>query len=77
MMESFPTQIVLVRAYWRKPTSSIGAAYKSDGRVSAGRATRVLQTRHGRASRSEAITPTGASPNRLRAIEYNAVKLNN
>ena len=77
MMESFPSQKVLVRAYWRKLTSSIGAAYKSDGRVSAGRATRVLQTRHGRASRSEAITPTGASPNRLRAIEYNAVKLNN
>jgi len=44
-MRSFPTQKVLVRAYWRKLTSSIGAAYKSDGRVSAGRATRVLQTR--------------------------------
>ena len=46
MMESFPSQKVLLRAYWPKLTSSIGAGYKSEGRVSAGRGTRVLQTRH-------------------------------
>jgi hypothetical protein len=63
MMESFPSQKVLLRAYWRKLTISIGAACKSHGRVSAGRATRVLQTRHGRASRSEAVTARVRSAN--------------
>ena len=46
MTESFPTQRVLVLAYWPKLTSSIGAGYKREGRVSAGRATRLMQTRH-------------------------------
>ena len=44
-MRSFSTREALVRAYWRKLTSSIGVVYKSRGRVSAGRATLVLQTR--------------------------------
>jgi hypothetical protein len=44
-MRSFPTREALVRAYWQKLTSSIGVVYKSRGRVSAGRATLVLQTR--------------------------------
>jgi hypothetical protein len=55
-MRSFPTQKVLVRAYWRKLTSSIGAAYKSDGRISAKRAAHVLQTRQGRAGRAQTTT---------------------
>jgi hypothetical protein len=53
-MRNFPTKEALVRAYWRKLTSSI--AYKSRGRVSAGGAARPFQTRQGRASRSEAAT---------------------
>jgi hypothetical protein len=55
-MRSFPTQKILVRAYWRKLTSSIGAAYKSGGgRVSARRATHGLQTRQGRAGREQTV----------------------
>jgi hypothetical protein len=56
MTRSFPTQKVLVRAYWRKLTSSIGAAYKSDGRVSERRAKHVLQTRQDRAWRVKTAT---------------------
>jgi hypothetical protein len=55
-MRNFPTKEALVRAYWRKLTSSIEVAYKSRGRVSAGGAARPFQTRQGRASRSEAAT---------------------
>ena len=36
-MRNFPTKEALVRAYWRKLTSSIEVAYKSRGRVSARR----------------------------------------
>jgi hypothetical protein len=50
-MRSFPSDEALVRAYWRKLTRSIAAAYKSRGRVSAERVTHVLQTRQRRASR--------------------------
>jgi hypothetical protein len=60
-MRSFPTQKVLVRAYWRKLTSSIGAAYRSDSRVSARRATHASQTRQGRVWPAQTATARARS----------------
>jgi hypothetical protein len=47
-MRTLPTREALVAAYWRKLASSIGAAYKSRGRVLARRAAGALQTRRRR-----------------------------
>lgn len=49
-MRKFLSEKALVAAYWRKLTSSIGAAYKSRGRVSAGATVQALRTHQRRAS---------------------------
>ena len=52
-MKTFLSHEALVVAYWRKLASSIGVAYKNQGRSLARHATRALTTRRSRSHRRE------------------------
>jgi hypothetical protein len=51
-MKTFPSEEVLVAAYWRKLACTVEAAYKSRGRAFTRHAVRALQTRQGSRVRS-------------------------
>jgi hypothetical protein len=61
-MRAFPSEKVLVTAYWRKLTRCNRAVHKSPRHVNARHITRALRMHRGHASHGEAATALGPRP---------------
>jgi hypothetical protein len=67
-MRTFPTEEVLVAAYWRQLASSIGATHKSRGGAFARRAARGLETRRRRSRGYGALAREAATETLRRRV---------